>query len=70
MGKVLGKYDVTVDYHLFLRDFQRSTGMKAELFDFLNVLAEEKLGVDTTIFSEKGALWSVCRTCIPGMVCR
>ncbi len=60
MGKVLGKYDVTVDYHLFLRDFQRSTGMKVELFDFLNVLAEEKLGVDTTIFSEKGALWSVC----------
>jgi phosphoglycolate phosphatase-like HAD superfamily hydrolase len=60
MGLVLGKYEVTVDYHLFLKDFKRSTGMKGELFDFINVLAKEKLGVDTTIFSEKGDLWSVC----------
>jgi phosphoglycolate phosphatase-like HAD superfamily hydrolase len=60
MGKVLGKYEVTVDYRLFLKDFQRSTGMKGELFNFLNVLAKEKLGIDTAIFSEKGALWSVC----------
>ncbi|WP_342432744.1 HAD family hydrolase [Neobacillus sp. FSL H8-0543] len=60
MGKVLNQYEVKVDYQLFVRDFQRFPGMKEELFDFLNILVKEKLGVVTSIFSEKGALWSVC----------
>lgn len=60
MGKLLNQYDVKPDFNLFLDDFQRSTGMKLELFGYLNVLAKEKLGVDTTIFEGKGELWSVC----------
>jgi phosphoglycolate phosphatase-like HAD superfamily hydrolase len=60
IGKVLGNYDVKMDFSLFVEDFLRSTETKLELLGYLNVLAKEKLGVDTSIFKGKGALWSVC----------
>ncbi|MFK9089885.1 HAD family hydrolase [Bacillus salipaludis] len=59
MGRVLSNYQVEVDFSLFLEDFARSEAMKQELLSYLNVLAKEKLGVETSIF-EKGQLWSIC----------
>lgn len=64
MGHILHNYSVTTDFNLFIADFERSKETKQELFQYLNQLAEEKLGVKTTIFSGIGALWSVCEhTC-------
>jgi phosphoglycolate phosphatase-like HAD superfamily hydrolase len=60
IGSVLHNYSVNTDFNLFVADFKRSTETKQELFNYLNQLAEEKLGVTTTIFSGIGALWSVC----------
>jgi phosphoglycolate phosphatase-like HAD superfamily hydrolase len=60
IGKVLGRYAVKTDFKLFVEDFGRSTETKQELFSYLNGLAKENLGVDTSIFTGKGALWSVC----------
>ncbi|EKN69363.1 Haloacid dehalogenase domain-containing protein hydrolase [Neobacillus bataviensis LMG 21833] len=59
IGRVLSKYHVTIDFGLFLEDFAKSQAMKQDLLSYLNVLAKEKLGVDTTIFN-KGELWSIC----------
>lgn len=60
IGKVLQNYCVTLDFNLFLNDFERSKETKQELFHYLNQLAEEKLGIQTEIFSGISALWSVC----------
>ncbi|MCL6572266.1 MAG: HAD hydrolase-like protein [Bacillus sp. (in: Bacteria)] len=60
IGKVLGNYDVKIDFNLFVEDFSRSTEMKQELLGYLNRLAKERLGVDTSIFTGHRALWSVC----------
>jgi phosphoglycolate phosphatase-like HAD superfamily hydrolase len=60
MAAVLAKYKVTFDFGLFNEDFQKSSETKQGLMDHLNVLAYEKLGIETTIFSGKGALWSEC----------
>lgn len=60
MGRVINKYSVSLNFHLFVPEFEESKETKQELFDYLNKLAEEKLGVTTTIFSGIGALWSVC----------
>ncbi|MCM3765979.1 HAD hydrolase-like protein [Neobacillus niacini] len=59
IGRVLSNYPVKLDFSLFVADFERTDAMKQELLSYLNVLAQEKLGVETTIF-EKGELWSVC----------
>jgi phosphoglycolate phosphatase-like HAD superfamily hydrolase len=60
IGRVLDNYDVTLDFDQFIPDFEVSTETKQELFNYLNQLAEEKLGVHTEIFSGISALWSVC----------
>ncbi|OLS38393.1 HAD family hydrolase [Bacillus sp. MRMR6] len=60
MGKVLKDYEVKPDFTIFVDDFKRSSAMKEELFNYINVLAKEKLGVETDIFKGKGTLWSVC----------
>jgi phosphoglycolate phosphatase-like HAD superfamily hydrolase len=60
IGQVLEKYNVTTDFNLFVDDFQRSTATKQDLLGYLNVLAKEKLGVETVIFKDKDTLWSVC----------
>ncbi|MFZ7942335.1 MULTISPECIES: HAD family hydrolase [Bacillaceae] len=59
MGTVLSNYKVEMDFALFLEDFSKSEAMKQELLSHLNVLAGEKLGVETSIFL-KGELWSIC----------
>jgi phosphoglycolate phosphatase-like HAD superfamily hydrolase len=59
IGTVLRQYEVNLDFTLFVRDFERSNAVKQELLEYLNVLAKEKLGVDTSVF-KKGELWSVC----------
>jgi phosphoglycolate phosphatase-like HAD superfamily hydrolase len=60
IGSVLENYDVTLDFDRFVPDFERSTETKQELFNYLNLLAKEKLGVHTEIFSGISALWLVC----------
>jgi phosphoglycolate phosphatase-like HAD superfamily hydrolase len=60
IGRVLKNYSVTLDFNLFLNDFERSKETKQELFHYLNQLAEERLGIQTEIFSGVSALWSVC----------
>jgi phosphoglycolate phosphatase-like HAD superfamily hydrolase len=59
MGKVLNDYDLKMDFSIFLEDFKKSDATKQELLTYLNRLAMEKLGVETSIFL-KGELWSVC----------
>ena len=60
MGRVLQLNSVNIDFNLFVVEFEKSKETKQELFNYLNHLAKEKLGVTTTIFSGVGALWSVC----------
>ncbi|WHY66096.1 HAD hydrolase-like protein [Neobacillus sp. SuZ13] len=59
MGKVLSNYSVRMNFDLFVKEFARSEALKQELFSYLNELASEKMGVETSIFY-KGELWSVC----------
>ncbi|MEH7095701.1 HAD family hydrolase [Neobacillus vireti] len=59
IGTVLSQYQVELDFSLFVDEFSRSDKTKQELFEYLNVLAKEKLDVDTSIF-RKGELWSIC----------
>jgi phosphoglycolate phosphatase-like HAD superfamily hydrolase len=59
IGRVLGNYPVKMDFSLFVKEFEQSEAMKQELLGYLNELAYEKLGVETSIFL-KGELWSVC----------
>ena len=59
IGRVLSNYHVKMDFSLFVEDFARSEATKQELLSYLNELAKEKLGVETTIF-KKGELWSIC----------
>lgn len=60
IGKVLGNYQVKIDFSLFVDDFQQTQATKQELLEYLNVLVKEKLGVETSIFKGKDMLWSVC----------
>ncbi|MDR7002700.1 HAD family hydrolase [Neobacillus niacini] len=60
MGQVLCQYKVQMNFSLFIEEFERSTAVKQELLGYLNVLAEEKLGVETSIFDKDRTLWSVC----------
>lgn len=60
IGHVLSNYNVNMDFHLFVKDFERSQAMKQELFGYLNELAHEKLGVVTDIFGSRGELWLIC----------
>ena len=59
MGTVLSHYQVELNFSLFVDEFSRSDATKQELFEYLNVLAKEKLDVETSIF-QKGELWSIC----------
>ncbi|MEH7502884.1 HAD family hydrolase [Neobacillus drentensis] len=59
MGRVLSNYRVEIDFSLFVKEFARSEATKQELLSYLNQLAKEKLGIETSIF-KKGELWSVC----------
>ncbi|WP_413307901.1 HAD family hydrolase [Bacillus sp. 1P10SD] len=59
IGRVLGNYPVKMDFSLFVKEFEQSEATKQELLAYLNELAHEKLGIETSIFL-KGELWSVC----------
>ncbi|WP_042461012.1 HAD family hydrolase [Neobacillus dielmonensis] len=59
IGRVLNNYPVKMNFSAFIKDFGRSSAVKQELFEYLNTLAIEKLGIHTSAFS-KGELWSVC----------
>jgi phosphoglycolate phosphatase-like HAD superfamily hydrolase len=60
MKNVLRNYSVDIQFTSFIDDFQGLKQSKQELFIVLDRLAETKLGIKTTIFQEKGTLWSIC----------
>ncbi|MDN3019295.1 HAD hydrolase-like protein [Paenibacillus sp. BSR1-1] len=60
IGRVLNNYNTELDFNLFVEDFERSNATKQELMEYLNVVAGEKLGVETSIFKGKDELWSIC----------
>ncbi len=60
VGEVLNKYNVELDFDRFITDFQASAETKQGLMNHLDVLAKEKLEIETSIFKGKGLLWSVC----------
>ena len=59
IGTVLSRYQVELNFGLFVDEFSQSDATKQELFEYLNVLSKEKLGVETSTF-QKGELWSIC----------
>lgn len=61
IGKVLRKYNVKINFEQFIKDFQQSTETKQALMPYLNILANEKLEVETGIFTGKDALWNECQ---------
>lgn len=60
MGEVLNKYEVQMNFDLFMKDFEGCEETKQGLMHHLDSLAKEKLGIETNIFKEEGLLWSVC----------
>ncbi|MGG5252688.1 HAD family hydrolase [Neobacillus sp. SM06] len=60
VAQVLNNYEVEFDFDRFITDFEATTETKQGLMNHLDVLAKEKLGVETSIFKGKGSLWSVC----------
>ncbi|MFC7371927.1 HAD family hydrolase [Fictibacillus iocasae] len=60
MGQALREVNPTIRYQAFLENFHTTAETKQGLMNHLDVLAREKLGVETSIFAEKGALWLVC----------
>lgn len=60
IAETLANYTVEFDFSRFIEEFNKSTETKQGLMKHLDVLAFEKLGVETNIFAKKGALWSVC----------
>lgn len=59
MKAVFSKYELTLDFTMFLEDFKHTTETKQGLLKVLDNIVFDKLGVKTDIFSRKGALWSV-----------
>ncbi len=60
IAEVMSKYDVKLDFARFISDFEKSTETKQGLMKHLDLLAYEKLGVETSVFKGKGTLWSLC----------
>lgn len=60
---VLKRYKLEIDFSKLLEDFKKFPQAKRELFIVLDKLAEEKLGVQSEIFKQKGSLWSICEHC-------
>lgn len=60
IGNVLSNYKIVIEFDRFIPDFQCSSETKQGLMNHLDVLAKDKLGIETTIFNELGILWSVC----------
>ncbi|MCF6094041.1 HAD hydrolase-like protein [Microaerobacter geothermalis] len=49
------------DFSRFVADFSKGDAQKQELLLYLNTIAHEKIGVDTSIFSRNSRLWNVCQ---------
>ncbi|MBP1916200.1 phosphoglycolate phosphatase-like HAD superfamily hydrolase [Lederbergia galactosidilyticus] len=60
MKEALAETKLTLNFGGFLKDFQGADATKAGLFAHLDKIAQEKLGVDYTVFGEQGELWSTC----------
>ena len=60
IGESLKNTDAVIQFAEFIGDFQTTTHTKQELMGHLDALAKDKLGVETSIFKEKGSLWSIC----------
>lgn len=60
IGDSLKGKDVVLDFSAFIQDFEAAPASKQGLLDHLDFLAKEKLGVETNVFGEMGALWSTC----------
>lgn len=50
-----------VNYHSFIDDFAPSSAEKQALLLYLNDLAKQKLGIETTVFSRTSELWELCQ---------
>lgn len=59
IGDVLKKYEVNLNFQLFVEEFEAAGESKHALFQHLDTLAHKKLKIDTKIFSEDMTLWSV-----------
>lgn len=51
--------DFQVDYAAFTSDFAKGSAQKAEMLLYLNVIAEERCGVKTEMFSRNSDLWQL-----------
>lgn len=51
----------TVDYAAFVADFAKGPAQKAEMLTYLNVIASERCGVETNVFSRNSELWKLCQ---------
>ncbi|TCP28939.1 HAD-hyrolase-like protein [Scopulibacillus darangshiensis] len=60
MKAIFAKYQLRIDYGAFIEDFKQTNAEKEELLTFLNHVAEQKLGVKTTIFKRQSSLWDIC----------
>jgi len=60
IAEVLKGKELHLDFNGFRQDFEASQPSKAGLFAHLDQLAQKKLGVDETVFGQKGELWATC----------
>lgn len=61
LAKLLEGQSCTVNYGSFIEDFAPSSAEKQALLLYLNDLAKQKLGMETTIFSRSSELWELCQ---------
>lgn len=61
MGRKIKSLDITPDYTVLVKDFEKTTAEKQKLLTYLNDIAEEKTGISTSVFSRNSALWDVCQ---------
>ncbi|NGQ94622.1 HAD family hydrolase [Brevibacillus sp. SYP-B805] len=50
-----------IDYAAFTPDFAKSSLQKSELLLYLNEIARERCGIETSIFSRNSELWTLCQ---------
>ncbi len=60
IGEALRNSGASIQFDAFIEDFQKSSQTKQALMEHLDDLVQEKMGIETTIFKEKGSLWSIC----------
>ncbi len=53
--------DFAIDYAAFTADFAKGPAQKAELLTYLNQIAKERCGVETSMFSRNSDLWTLCQ---------